>query len=189
MHARRVVPFFAIVLVAGALCPRLHAQPQDVAEAARKAKEKKQQNQTETDKSPAKPKKTYTNEDIPGSKSSAAAKPDSPPSKEDSATATLSLPRSTVPRPGATAVDWAVHNTSDHFMNLTVTLVVTGPCGFRQERPRRFSLNPGGRGGIGDSSLGTESNKDNCPGEYTFELRAMSSSKLLDTATATITVL
>jgi hypothetical protein len=189
MPLRRVVPFFAFVLAAGIFCPLLRAQLQDVAEAARKAKEKKQQNQTETDKSPAKPKKTYTNEDIPESKSSASAKPDSAPTKEDSATVTLSLPKSTSARPGGTNVLWSVHNTSDHFMNLTITLIVTGPCGFHSEHPLRFSLNPGGHFGIGNGAFGTAFYQDSCPGVYTFELRAMSYGKLLDSTTATITVL
>lgn len=202
MTPRRVVPFLAIVLAAGVLCPVLHAQSQDtqsqdVAEAARKAKEKKQQQQTQAptqkqtqmDSAPAKPKKTYTNEDIPESKSSGSGKADAGPTKEDSATVTLELPNPSVTRPWGTNVLWSVHNTSDHFINFTIILIVTGPCGFHTEHPLRFSLNNGGRAGVGNGAFSTAFYQENCPGVYTFELRAMCYRKLLDSATATITVL
>jgi type II secretory pathway pseudopilin PulG len=210
MLTRRIVPFFAIVLAAGVVCPVLRAQSQDaqsqdVAEAARKAKEKKQQQQTQTqtqtpaqtqaptqtktqtDSAPAKPKKTYTNEDIPESKS--AEKPDAGPTKEDSATVTLEIPSPSVTRPWGTNVLWSVHNTSDHFIQFTILLVVTGPCGYHQEHPLRFSLNPGGRAGVGNGAFATAFYKEDCPGVYTFELRALCYRKLLDSATATTTVL
>jgi len=212
MTPRRLVSILAIVLAAGGVCPVLSAQSQDtqaqdVAEAARKAKEKKQQQQsqaqgqtqtqtqtpaqtqtkTQTDSSPAKAKKTYTNEDIPESKS--ADKPDAGPTKEDSATVTLEIPSPSVTRPWGTNVLWSVHNTSDHFIQFTILLVVTGPCGFHTEHPLRFSLNPGGRAGVGNGAFATAFYKENCPGVYTFELRALCYRKLLDSATATITVL
>jgi hypothetical protein len=190
MSSRPVTVFVIIVLVAGALSAP-HARSQDIAEAARKAKEAKQakdgkgQKPSETDNPPAK--KTFTSDDFPDSTSSAAPAKPGPPTSKDSATVTLKLAKSSTPRPGGTDVFWTVVNNSDHTMNLTMNLVVTGPCGFRQEHPLRFTINPGYKRGD-MTSLGTAIYQDNCPGEYTFELSAISNRQVLDSATATLKV-
>jgi hypothetical protein len=173
------------------------ARSQDVAEAARKAKAKKQQQQPDVGSSStsAKP-KTYTNEDFPdsGGGTATAAGQDvvgsseKPAPGKDTAVVILSLPNSTVKRPGGALAFWSVKNTSDHWLDLTINLIVNGPCGFHTEHPLHFRLSNGG--GFGNKkSMGVSFYQDNCPGEYTFELRAESFHQLLSTATTTLKVL
>ena len=175
-----------------------HARSQDVAEAARKAKAKKQQQQPDVGSSStsAKP-KTYTNEDFPdsgGGGTATAAGQDvvgsseKPAPGKDTAVVILSLPNSTVKRPGGALAFWSVKNSSDHWLDLTINLIVNGPCGFHTEHPLHFRLSNGG--GFGNKkSMGVSFYQDNCPGEYTFELRAESFHQLLSTATTTLKVL
>lgn len=170
---------------------------QDVAEAARKAKAKKQQQHPDASSSPTATKpKSYTNDDFPESGGAGAASPgqdivgssEKPAPGKDTAVVTLSLPNSTIKRPGGTQVFWSVKNTSDHWLDLTISLIVNGPCGFHQEHPVHFRLNNGG--GFGDKkAMGVAIYQDNCPGEYTFELRAESFHHLLSTASTTLKVL
>ena len=173
------------------------ARSQDVAEAARKAKAKKQQQQPDVGSSStsAKP-KTYTNEDFPDSGGGAATaagqdvvgSSEKPAPGKDTAVVILSLPNSTVKRPGEALAFWSVKNSSDHWLDLTINLIVNGPCGFHTEHPLHFRLSNGG--GFGNKkSMGVSFYQDNCPGEYTFELRAESFHQLLSTATTTLKVL
>jgi hypothetical protein len=170
---------------------------QDVAEAARKAKAKKQQQHPDAGSSPTATKsKSYTNDDFPESGGAAAASPgqdivgssEKPVPGKDTAVVTLSLPNSTIKRPGGTQAFWSVKNTSDHWLDLTISLIVNGPCGFHQEHPVHFRLNNGG--GFGDKkAMGVAIYQENCPGDYTFELRAESLHHLLSAASTTLKVL
>lgn len=170
---------------------------QDVAEAARKAKAKKQQQQPDTSTSATAAKsKTYTDDDFAGSGNGGAGSAgqdivgttEKPAAGKDSAVVILNLPNATVKRPGGTQVSWSVKNTSDHWLDLTINLIVTGPCGFRQEHPLHFRLNNGG--GFGDKkTMGVAIYQDFCPGDYHFELRAESFHQLLSAASTTLKVL
>jgi hypothetical protein len=183
----------AAVCVA-AFSPALRAHTQNVAEAARKAKAKKQQQQSDrsTASTPAKS-KTLTNDDFPDSGGSAVAGPKNTASVQviapgkDTAWVTLILANYAIKRPGSAEVIWRVKNTSDHLLDITVTLIVDGPCGFHDQHALPFRLKGGA--GAGDSkSLGEEFYAGNCPGKYTFELRAASGGKVLSTAGTSLVV-
>jgi len=196
MLPKRVLTFCAIAVFVATLPSTLRTEAQDVAEAARKAKVKKQQQQPEASSAstPAKP-KTFTNDDFPDSGGSGAgtdsrkivgsAEPAGP--GKDTGYVTLSLAHSTIKRPGGAEVTWAFKNTSDHWLNLTIVLVMDGPCGYHAEHPIKFRLNE--HGGAGDSkTLGQMFYEHDCAGDYTFELRAKSFNTTLSTATTTLKV-
>ncbi len=197
MFARRFRPFITVAVCVAVFSGSPSTRAQDVADAARKAKVKKQQQQPDASSSPTATKpKSYTNDDFPQSGGAGAGLPGqdiigttekTAPGK-NTAVVVLNLPNATVKRPGGTQVFWSVKNTSDHWLDLTINLIVNGPCGFHQEHPVRFRLSNGG--GFGDKkAMGVAIYQDNCPGEYTFELRAESFHNLLSTASTTLKVL
>ena len=198
MRPKRLLAFLGVTLFVSAVSSSLlHAQAQDVAEAARQAKAKKQQQQSDASpastSTPAKP-KTFTNDDFPdssggtgtnGQKAVGSAEPAGP--GKDTGYVTLSLAQTTIKRPGGAEVTWAFKNTSDHWLDLTISLVVDGPCRYHTEHPIKFRLNE--HGGAGDSkTFGQMFYEHDCAGEYTFELRAKSFNKTLSTATTTLKV-
>jgi len=197
MFAKRFLPFIAMAVGAAVFCGSPSTRAQDVAEAARKAKAKKQQQQPDGSSSTTTTKpKTYTTDDFPASGSSGAGAPgqdivgstEKPAPGKDTAVVILSLPNPTTKRPGGAHAFWSVKNTSDHWLDLTINLIVNGPCGFHQEHPLHFRLNNGG--GFGDKKpMDVAIYQENCPGEYTFELRAESFHNLLSTASTTQQVL
>ncbi len=196
MLPRRFRPFTIAAACVAAFSAAPRARSQDVAEVTRKAKAKKQQEQPDVGSSSTSTKpKTYTNEDFSESGGGTAAPgedvvgtSEKPAPGKDTAVVILSLPNSTVKRPGGALAFWSVKNTSDHWLDLTINLIVNGPCGFHTEHPLHFRLSNGG--GFGDKkSMGVAMYKDNCAGEYTFELRAESFHHTLSTATTTLKVL
>ena len=81
MLFKKIFPFLVIAVWSVFLSSALSAQPQDVAEAARKAKAKKQQQQAEagsTTTTAAMKPKTFTNDDFPSSGGSGYAKEGQP---------------------------------------------------------------------------------------------------------------
>jgi hypothetical protein len=194
MSLKQIVSFIAVAVCMGALSGTLYAQSDDVAEAARQAKAKKQQQAASSSTSAPAKAKTFTNDDFPASGGGASGdgkvvgSSEQPAPGKDTGFVTLTLPNPTVKRPGATPVIWTFKNTSDHWLDLTIMLTVTGPCAFHQEHPIRFRLNNGG--GAGDSkTLGVNFYNEDCPGNYTFELKAMSFRQTLSTATTTLKLL
>jgi|SRR5579872_6217669 len=199
------IPLFACLLFTTPAQTQTQGQTQtqDVAEAARQAKLKKQQKQSGSAEPAAKP-KTYTNDDIPEAKTASA--PSSPqeakstgvspgasadsaktvPAGKNSATVTVSPVRSSTPHPGGSEVDWSVHNTSDHALQITMTLIVTGPCKYRYETSRSTTLQSGEQ--VGDNMFGFAVYEDSCPGSYNVELRATANGQVLGSATATVRV-
>jgi hypothetical protein len=198
VFARRLRPFITVAVCVAVFCGSSSTRAQDVAEAARKAKAKKQQQQPDASPSltATKP-KSYTNDDFAASGGAAGTgapgedivgTTEKPAPGKNTAVVILNLPNATVKRPGGTQVFWSVKNTSDHWLDLTINLIVNGPCGYHSEHPVRFRLNNGG--GFGDKkTMGVAMYQDNCPGEYTFELRAESFHNLLSTASTTLKVL
>jgi hypothetical protein len=185
-----------IAVWGASLSSALSAQPQDVAEAARKAKAKKQQQQADSGSAPAAAKpKTFTNDDFPSSGGGGGAKEGEPvigttekPEKgKDTAIVTLALPHSTIKHPGGTQVIWTFKNTSDHWLDITIRLVMDGPCGFHAEHPIRFRINDGGGGGDG-KTFNQAFYEDACPGDYRFELRAETFGRVLSSASTTLKV-
>jgi hypothetical protein len=205
MRVHSLLNCLVVACVSASLCPVLSAQSQDVAEAARKAKLKKQQTSPDSSK-PAAKSKTYTNDDIPESR--AAAQQPSPekngsrsessagnpktddaktPPTNNSADITVSVPNSTIKHPGGSAIDWSVHNTSDHTFTMTLTLLVTGPCKYRYQTSRSAPLDSGA--GYSDNQFGFAVYEDSCPGAYHVELSVSAYGKVLNTATASVTVI
>jgi len=201
-------PLSLILLCAMSLCVGLHAQApsqpqskpeaqtqdQDLVEAARKAKAKKQQQQKpeeSTSSAPTKP-KTYTNDDVSsgfggGSQSPSAVDHGEKPAKgKDTAAVAISLPNASIKRGTGTPVNWSVQNTSDHWMEMIVTLTVTGPCNFHTDHRIRYTVNPGGS--RSDDNFNTMFYEDQCPGEYTFALRAEAARQVLSSTSTTLTV-
>ena len=139
MLSRRFRLFMIVAASVAAFSAAPRARSQDVAEAARKAKAKKQQQQPDVGSSStsAKP-KTYTNEDFPDSGGGAATaagqdvvgSSEKPAPGKDTAVVILSLPNSTVKRPGGALAFWSVKNSSDP---------LAGPHHqSNRERPLRF---------------------------------------------------
>jgi hypothetical protein len=196
MLRRRFRLFMIVAVCLAAFSAAPGARSQDFAEAARKAKAKKQQQQPDAALSATSVKpKTFTNEDFPESGGSAspggAASPgqdvvgssEKPAPGKDTAIVILNLPNSTVKHSGGAVALWSVKNTGPHHQSNR-----EGPCGFHQEHPVRFRLNNGG--GFGNrKSMGVSLYQDNCAGKYTFELRAESFHNTLSTATTTLKVL
>lgn len=197
MFARGFRPFIIFAVWVAVFCGASSMRSQDVAEAARKARAKKQQQQPDASSSPTATKpKSYTNDDFAEPSGAGVGAPgedivgttEKPAPGKNTAVVVLNLPNATVKRPGGTQVFWSVKNTSDHWLDLTINLIVNGPCGYHVEHPVRFRLNNGG--GFGDKkTMGVAMYQDNCPGEYTFELRAESFRNLLSTASTTLKVL
>lgn len=194
MFAKHFLPLITVAVCAALFSTSTRAQ--DVAEAARKAKAKKQQEQGDANStSTATKPKTYTSDDFARAdegKGTAGqdiiGTTEKPAPGKDTAIVILNVPTATIKRPGGTQALWSVKNTSDHWLDLTITLIVTGPCNYRQVHPVRFRLNNGG--GFGDKkAMGTMIYQDNCPGEYAIELRAESFHNLLSTASTTVKVL
>jgi hypothetical protein len=185
----------------------LHAQSQDVAEAARLAKQKKQQKQTDPAENAAKP-KVYTNDEIPEAKTSAPekapaqgapaaggstasnAKPTSDasavPAKGDAVILRFELGSQNMKRPGTTDINWQVQNKSASLRNFTVTMVIKGPCGFHDQQSHNFELTQGGA--MGDNLFGTAFYESNCAGTYTYELQLSSGGHIIETASTTASV-
>jgi hypothetical protein len=196
VFAKRFRPFIAVSVCIAVFSCFPGARAQDVAEAARQAKAKKQQ-QPDANSSPAATKpKSYTNDDFPESHGGSAGSAgqdiigssEKPAPGKDTAIVLLNLPNATIKRPGGTQVFWSVKNTSDHWLDLTINLIVNGPCGFHQEHPVHFRLSNGG--GFGDKkAMGVAIYQDNCPGDYNFELRAESFHNTLSTASTSLKVL
>lgn len=195
MFAKRVCAYIVAVCVAVSSGPP-STRAQDTAEAARKAKAKNQQQRPDASSSPAPTKpKTYTNDDFPDSGASYTPAggdipglTENPAPGKDTAILMLTPPNSTLTRPGSKLVFWSVKNTSDHPLDLTINLVVTGPCGFRQEHPVHLQLN-NGAGFVGRQATDVAFSQANCAGGYTLELRAESSHRLLSRAWAPLKVL
>ncbi|HYK40713.1 MAG TPA: hypothetical protein VEU98_11820 [Candidatus Eremiobacteraceae bacterium] len=198
MLLKKIFPFLVIVVWSVFLSSALSARPQDVAEAARKAKAKKQQEQAEsastTPAAASKP-KTFTNDDFPGSGGGGGAKEGEPvigstekPEKgKDTAIVTLALPHSTIKHPGGTQVIWTFKNTSDHWLDITLRLVIDGPCGYHADHPFKFRINEHGGGGDG-KTFNQAFYSDTCPGDYRFELRAETFGRVLSSASTTLKI-
>ncbi len=205
MHLHPLLKYVALACLCASICPALSAQSQDVAEAARQAKLKKQQKAPDSAK-PSANSKTYTNDDIPESKAAvqdpssektgppAVSKPGNAKTDEakttpanNSATVTVGVPNSAIKHPGGSEINWSMQNTSDHTINVTVTLDITGPCKYHYQTSRAMELNAGS--GYTDNMFGFAVYENSCPGSYDVELRVSAYGKVLSTATASATVI
>ncbi len=182
---------------------------QDVAEAARQQKAKKEKQKTDSTQEAAK-KKVYTNDEIPQAKDA-----DSPPaakqspgstaapgdtktkadpasntaskSSEDAATLEFHLSSANVKRPGSANVNWQAKNISDHNEKLMLTMVVTGPCNYRRETAGSgFELRSGGA--MGDNQYVFVAYPSDCAGIYKILMSLRAGEAVLSSSSATATV-
>jgi hypothetical protein len=180
-------------------------QPESLADIARKAKLKKQQDQSSSQDPAVKP-RVYSEDNFTPAKTasspstqppaqgppapSGSKAPDSQPGSVPSAAnvdiQTFGLEKSTIKRPGGSQVDWQIHNKSEHLAKLTVTLVVTGPCKYKKEDSRSGEFTPGG---YTDNMFSVFFFESDCAGQYLVELRINFGGQLLKSASSTVNVL
>ncbi len=185
-------------------------QPQSLADIARKAKLKKQENQSGNQEQPVKP-HVYTEEDFaagktvssPGTQSpqsqpaasgakNSNAQPGATPGVTSVVIQKFELEKSTIKRPGGSPVDWQIKIEADPTrpnppVRLTFTFVVTGPCNYKSENSSSGELMPGS--GYTDNQYSVAFYESNCAGQYSLELRISSGGRLLKSASTTANIL
>jgi hypothetical protein len=168
-----------------------------LADAARKARQKTQDQSGE--KKPAAKPRVFTEGDFASSRNNPprASKPaakdavtqgGSPSTTVKVIITDFKPEKPTIQRPGGSPVNWMIQNKSDHAVEIQATYLITGPCNYKWENSETMKLTAGQA--YGDNMLAVAAFPESyCAGQYSMELRITSGSQVINSATATVTVL